>query len=60
MADDKYKVTKPWGKHKVGEILPESREVRRKLREGGCLEKMAPETSKNKKQSDDVKNKGAN
>lgn len=58
MADTKYKVTKPWGKHKVGDILPESREVRRKLQEGGCLEKMAPETSKNKMASNvDVKNK---
>ena len=57
---DKYKVIKKWGKHKVGEILPESREVRRKLREGDCLVKMEPETAKNKKQSDDVKNKGAN
>ncbi len=55
---DRYKVTKKWGKHKVGDILPESREVRRKLREGGCLEKMAPETSKNKMQQDTAKNKG--
>jgi hypothetical protein len=58
---DKYKVTKAWGKHQVGEIIPESREVRRKLKEGGCVEKMAPETSKDKKQPDSgVKNKGDN
>lgn len=56
---DKYKVTKAWGKHRVGEILPESREVRRKIREGGCVEKMAPETSKNKMEKDFSKNKGA-
>ena len=54
---NKYKVTKAWGKHTVGEILEESREVRRKLREGGCLEKMAPESSKSKKAVDDAKNK---
>ena len=55
---DKYKVTKAWGKRKVGDILPESREVRRKLEEGGCVEKMAPDTSKNKMQKEPVKNKG--
>jgi len=56
---DKYIVTKRWGKHKEGDILPESREVRRKLAEGGCLEKMAPDTSKNKIEPDDfVKDKG--
>lgn len=54
---DKYIVTRPFGKHKKGEILPESRMVRRKLKEGGCLEKMAPENSKNKMQPD-AKNKG--
>ena len=58
--DIKYKVTKPWGDHKVGDVLENSREVRRKLQEGGCLEKMAPETSRNKMQKDTAKNKGAN
>ncbi len=53
----KYKITKSWGKHKVGEILEESREVRRKLAEGGCLEKMAPDSSKNKMQKETAKNK---
>lgn len=56
---DKYKVTKAFGKHKVGDIIPESRKTRRKLREGGCLEKMAP-GPKNKMQKDSVKNKGDN
>lgn len=55
---DKYIVIKRWGKHKVGDILPESREVRRKLAEGGCVEKMAPETSKNKMEADTAKDKG--
>lgn len=53
---DKYKVTKAFGNHRVGEILPESKETRRKIREGGCLVKMAPEV-KNKMQ-EDAKNKG--
>jgi len=59
MSDKKeYRVTKPWGKHKVGDLLPNSREIRRKIQEGGCVEKMAPETSKNKMQKDTAKNKG--
>ena len=53
---DKYKVTKAFGNNKVGEILEESRITRRKIREGGCLEKMAPEV-KNKMQVDTAKNK---
>lgn len=68
-----YRVTKQYGKRKVGEILPESREARRKIQEGGCIEKisksaiakeraeaqkMQADTSKNKMISDeDVKNK---
>ena len=56
----KYTVIKSWGNHKVGDVLEESREVRRKIQEGGCLEKMAPENSKNKMQKDSAKNKGAN
>ena len=56
---NEYVVTKAWGNHLVGEKLPESREVRRKIQEGGCVEKMAPETSKNKMQKDTAKNKGA-
>lgn len=70
-----YKVIKPWGKHILGEILKTSREVRRKLEEGGCLEettmsavkkerddaakKAEAETSKNKMQKDTAENKGA-
>ena len=54
---DKFKVTKAYGKRKVGEILTESRETRRKVREGGCLEKMAPDV-KNKMQKDTAQNKG--
>lgn len=54
---DKYKVIKAYGNRKIGEIIPESRETRRKVREGGCLEKMASET-KNKMQVDTAKNKG--
>jgi len=50
----KYKVTKAWGKHRVGEILPESREVRRKLKEGGCLE---PIGTSSKKMEQPYKNK---
>jgi hypothetical protein len=56
---NEYVVTKKWGSHKVGDKLPESREVRRKIQEGGCVEKMAPESSKNKMQKDTAKNKGA-
>ena len=39
-SEKKYRVTKPWGKRKRGEILSESREVRRKLQEGGCVEEI--------------------
>lgn len=51
-----YRVTKPWGKRKTGDLLPESREARRKLAEGGCLEKV-DDRSKAKKQKDSNKNK---
>ena len=54
---DRYKVTKAYGDRRVGEIIPESKETRRKLREGGCLVKMAP-VVKNKMQEDSAKNKG--
>ena len=54
---DKFKVTKAYGNRRVGEIIPDSREARRKVREGGCLEKMAP-NMKNKMQEDSAKNKG--
>ena len=53
---DKYKVTKAFGNHRVGEILDESRVTRRKVKEGGCLVKMAPEVN-NKMQVDTAKNK---
>lgn len=64
----KYRITKKWGKYKVGQILNDSLEVRRKLEEGGCLEevkenykpeKMETKPVKNKMESDDSKNKGA-
>lgn len=54
---DKYKVTKAFGNHRVGEILEESRVTRRKVREGGCLVKMAPDV-KNKMQPNTAQNKG--
>lgn len=53
---DKYRVTKAFGNYKVGEILEESIVTRRKVREGGCLEKMAP-VVKNKMQPETAKNK---
>ena len=68
-----YIVRKPWGSRKEGQILPESREVRRKLREGDCLEKITKsdhikevkeasdkmaQESKNKMQKDTASNKG--
>ena len=69
-AKIKYIVTKPWGNRRKGEILPESREVRRKLAEGGCVEEFTAELQKEKdaeakkkadarkkKQEDNAKNK---
>lgn len=65
MADVKYIVTKPWGNRRKGEILAESREVRRKLAEGGCVEifkagkdaEDKPSESSKKMQGDTAKNK---
>jgi xanthine/CO dehydrogenase XdhC/CoxF family maturation factor len=54
---NKFKVTKAYGNRRVGEIVLESKETRRKMREGGCLEKMAPNV-KNKMQEETAKNKG--
>lgn len=59
-----YIVTKPWGTRRIGEILPESREVRRKLAEGGCVEEFTPEMAKqrdeeNKKKAEAIQKKKA-
>lgn len=48
-AKPKFIVTKPWGNRRKGDILPESREVRRKLAEGGCVEEFTAELKKAKK-----------
>ncbi len=49
-----YKVTLPWGNRTVGEIVDDSsREIRRKIQEGGCLEKVAPKPSEYEKKVPD-------
>jgi hypothetical protein len=41
---EKYKVTLRFGKYKVGDIVDDSDYyIRRKLAEGGCLEKISKE-----------------
>ncbi len=50
---DRYKVTKSFGSFKEGQILRESNKkeskvIKRKLQEGGCLKKMNTEEIKNK------------
>ena len=52
-----YIVTKSWGKRKVGDILPDCREVRRKIDEGGCVEELTDELLKKKKDAKIKKNK---
>lgn len=52
-----YIVTKSWGKRKVGDILPDCREVRRKIDEGGCVEELTDELLKKKKEAKIKKNK---
>lgn len=52
-----YRVTKAFGEYKPGQIVrDDKRYIRRKLQEGGCLEKMEA-VVKNKMQPD-AKNKG--
>lgn len=52
-----YIVTKSWGKRKVGDILSDSREVRRKIDEGGCVEELTDELLKKKKLEKEKRNK---
>jgi hypothetical protein len=45
----KYIVVKPFGNHREGDILEESRTVRRKIQEGGTVEELTDELLKKKK-----------
>lgn len=57
----KYQVTEPWGNHKKGDILNESREVRRKLKEGGCIKPLSTDSKmENKSYSNKMENSGKN
>ena len=51
-----YIVIASFGRHAVGDILPESREVRRKLQEGNTVEELTPELLKKKKDEKAKKN----
>jgi len=53
----KYIVIKPFGNHKEGDILEESRIVRRKLQEGGTVEELTDELLKKKKTEKEKRNK---
>jgi len=53
----KYIVIKPFGNHKEGDILDESRTVRRKLQEGGTVEELTDELLKKKKAEKEKRNK---
>ena len=53
----KYIVISPYGKRKKGDVLPDSREVRRKLQEGGTVEELTDELLKKKKDEKIKKNK---
>ena len=44
-----YIVIAAFGNHKIGDILPESREVRRKLQEGKTVKELTDELLKEKK-----------
>lgn len=54
----KYIVIKPFGNHKEGEILEDSRTVRRKLQEGGTVEELTDDLLKKKKDEKLKKNAG--
>jgi len=45
----KYIVVKPFGDNKAGDILEDSRVVRRKLQEGGTVEELTDDLLKKKK-----------
>ena len=51
-----YIVIAKFGKHVIGDILPESREVRRKLQEGGTVKELTEELLKKKKDEKAKKN----
>lgn len=53
----KYIVIKPFGNHKEGDILEESRIVRRKLQEGGTVKELTDELLKKKKTDKEKRNK---
>lgn len=53
----RYIVIKPFGDHKKGDILDESRTVRRKLQEGGTVEELTDELLKKKKAEKEKRNK---
>ena len=53
----RYIVIAPFGKHKRGDILSESREVRRKIQEGGTVEELTDELLKKKKLEKEKRNK---
>jgi hypothetical protein len=52
----KYIVIKPFGNHKEGDILEESRTVRRKIQEGGTVTELTDELLKKKKAEKAKKN----
>ena len=52
----KYIVIKPFGNHKEGDILEESRIVRRKLQEGGTVEELTDELLKEKRLEKEKRN----
>ena len=53
----RYIVIKPFGNHKKDDILPDSREVRRKIQEGGTVEELTDELLKKKKLEKEKRNK---
>ena len=54
--EKQYIVIAAFGNHVKGDILPESREVRRKLQEGGTVEVLTDELLKKKKDDKTKKN----